>query len=154
GRIRQMLVSLSDGVRQLSHELHPSVLQYSGLTAALRNYCKEFGALTGHRIEFRAEGKCDDVPPEGALCVFRVAQEALQNWVKHARVDEAAVELRREDGALHLVVSDCGVGMAPDAAVGLGLVSIRERTRLVNGTVEMKSTVGGGVKIALRIPLA
>ncbi len=154
GRIQQTLASLAEGVRRLSHELHPAVLQYSGLTAALGNYCAEFAALSAHRITFRAEGDCDDAPPEIALCIFRVAQEALQNSIKHARVDEAEVLLKRDGDALRLTVSDCGAGMDPDAAAGLGLVSIRERTRLVSGILEIKTQPGEGVTITLTVPLA
>jgi len=66
-------------------------LEHSGLAAALRSYCSEFAALTSHRIAFRIEGSCDGLAPAVALCVYRVAQEALQNSIKHARVDEAEV---------------------------------------------------------------
>jgi len=154
GRIQQTLTSLGEGVRRLSHELHPAVLQYSGLEAALGNYCAEFAALTAHRIAFSTEGVFDDVSPEVSLCVYRVAQEALQNSIKHARVDEAEVALKREGDALCLTASDRGVGMDASAAGGLGLVSIRERTRLVNGRLEIKSCPGAGVTIALTVPLA
>jgi PAS domain S-box-containing protein len=152
-RIQRTLANLSEGIRRLSHELHPALLQYSGLATALRSYCAEFAALAGRRIDFHVEGACDPVAPEVALCVYRVAQEALQNSVKHAGVNEASVALRREDGTLYLVVSDHGVGMEPDAAGGLGMVSMRERTRLVNGTMEIKSALGEGVTITLRIPV-
>jgi two-component system sensor histidine kinase UhpB len=152
-RVRQKLVQLAESTRRLSHELHPAVLQHSGLAAALRNYCAEFAALTSHHIAFRSEGAFDLLPPGVALCVYRVAQEALQNSIKHAKVDAAEVNLKNENGVLSLVVSDCGVGMDPNAASGLGLVSIKERTRLVNGTVEVKSRPGEGVTLTLKVPV-
>jgi len=152
-RIQQKLVQLAESTRRLSHELHPAVLQYSGLAAALRNYCAEFAALTSHRIVFRAEGSFDLLPVSTALSVYRVAQEALQNSIKHARADEAEVILTSANGAVTLVVSDRGVGMDSGAVAGLGLVSIKERTRLVNGTVEVKSRPGEGVTVTMRVPI-
>ena len=152
-RIQQKLVHLAESTRRLSHELHPAVLQHSGLAAALRTYCSEFAALTSHRIAFRVEGPCDLLPPGPALSVYRVAQEALQNSIKHSRVDEAEVVLTSADGVVCLVVADRGVGMDPDAMGGLGLVSIKERTRLVGGTVEVKSRPGEGVTVILKVPI-
>lgn len=152
GLIQQKLVNLVDGMRRLSHELHPAVLEHSGLAVALRNYCFELSKLTSHRVGFHVDGPCDSVPPAVALCAYRVAQEALQNSVKHAQVNQAEVLLSCRDDVLCLVVSDRGVGMRRGAA-GLGLVSIRERTRLVNGTVDVKGEPGQGVTLTLQIPI-
>ncbi len=152
-RIQEKLAHLAESVRRLSHELHPAVLQHSGLADALRSYCSEFAALTSHRIAFRVEGSCDAAPPAVALCVYRVAQEALQNSIKHSRVDQAEAVLTCRDGVLRLVVSDHGVGMDPDPVMGLGLVSIKERTRLVGGTVEVRSLPGEGFTLTLTIPI-
>ena len=111
GRLQQNLIHLAECVRRLSHELHPLVLQHSGLAAALRNYCREIAALTSHRIVFQSGGSYDGVPPAVALCVYRVAQEAIQNSIKHAHADEAEVVLTRGDGLLRLTVSDKGAGI-------------------------------------------
>jgi PAS domain S-box-containing protein len=151
-RIQQKLVNLAMSMRRLSHDLHPSILQHSGLAAALRNYCAELSELTGHRVAFRSEGEVDPLPAPVALCVYRVAQEALQNSIKHAQAEEAEVALCRADGFLRLVVADHGVGMR-FSTPGLGLVSMRERTRLVNGSVEVSGTPGSGVTITLEIPV-
>jgi PAS domain S-box-containing protein len=153
-RIQKKLVDLAECIRLLSHKLHPSVLEHSGLAAALRSYCAEYAALTSRRIVFHADGSSDAIPPALALCVYRVAQEALQNSIKHAHADEAQVFLTRSSGELRLVVSDRGVGIDPGAARGLGLVSIKERTRLVNGTVDVNGKPGEGVTVTLKIPLA
>ena len=152
-RIQQKLVQLAESTRRLSHELHPAVLQYSGLAAALRNYCTELAAVTSHRIVFRAEGPCDLLPAGAALSVYRVAQEALQNSIKHARADEAEVVLTSANGVVTLVVSDRGVGMEPGVVAGLGLVSMKERARLVNGTVELRGGPGEGVTVTMRVPI-
>ncbi|MGB9455066.1 MAG: sensor histidine kinase [Bryobacteraceae bacterium] len=153
-RIHQKLVLVSETVRRISHELHPAILQYSGLPAALKSYCHEFEALTGMRVPLTIEGEFEGVPSGAALCIYRITQEALRNVAKHAKVATAAVELRHSDGVLSLIVSDTGVGIEPgraEAADGLGLVSIQERTRLVGGTVEIKSKPNQGTTITVRI---
>src|ERR1700722_6568450 len=140
-------------MRQLSHQLHPSVLEHAGLIPALRSYCRELADLTSHRVLFRAEGAVDGFSPEVSLCVYRVAQEALQNSIKHSGVKESEVVLSTKNGLIRLTVSDQGVGIAgATAGRGLGLVSIRERARLVNGTIEVRSRAGEGVTIELQVP--
>jgi PAS domain S-box-containing protein len=154
-RIQQKLVHMAECIRRLSHQLHPSVLQHSGLTAALRNYCEEYAALTSHKISFRCDGFRASVPPAVSLCVYRAMQEALQNAVKHSGVNEAEVTLEYGGWGVRLTVSDHGVGIDPDAPPGdgLGMVSIKERTRLVNGAVEVRSPCGKGTTLTLTIPL-
>jgi PAS domain S-box-containing protein len=152
--IHNKLVQLADAVRRMSHELHPAVLQYSGLAPALRAYCEEFGALTGLRIALEIEGSFEGVAPAAALCLFRVAQEALRNVVKHAQVSQASVELRRAGGVLQLTVSDKGVGMergVAEAKAGLGLLNIQERVRLVGGKVEIRSGPGEGTRVTVEV---
>ena len=154
-RIHQKLVHVAESIRRLSHELHPAVLEYSGLAAALRTYCSEFQLLTGIRVSLQAYGSFESVPSAVAVCIYRITQEALQNVAKHANVGEAEVELRRSDGILCLSVSDHGPGIKSSCAttpVGLGLVSIRERTRLVNGTFELQSKPEQGTTVLVRIP--
>ena len=83
-RIHEKLVQLAEAVRRMSHELHPAILQYSGLAAALRSYRQEFGALTGIQVSLEIEGSFENVTPAAALCLFRVTQEALRNVARHA----------------------------------------------------------------------
>jgi two-component system sensor histidine kinase UhpB len=154
-RLQQKLADLAEGIRRLSHDLHPAVLEHAGLAAALRAYCSEFSKLTGVRVALEAEGPFDGLPSTTSLCIYRIVQEGLQNVVKHARVIEASVQLRRSLGVVNLTIADRGAGMAPErtgAAVGLGLVSIKERTRLVNGTVSIQSTPNRGTTITVSIP--
>ncbi len=155
-RMQQKLEDLSETIRRLSHELHPAVLEHAGLAAALRDYCSEYGHLTGIRVLVQTAGSLEGIPTPVNLCIYRVMQEALQNVAKHAAVEEASVDLRRSGGLVSLVVSDRGNGVAPGAcekARGLGLASIKERARLVNGTFEMHSSPGRGTVLRLRIPL-
>ncbi|MBV9505998.1 MAG: PAS domain-containing protein [Acidobacteriia bacterium] len=153
-RIQQKAVHLADAVRRLSHELHPAALQHGGLAAALKRYCSDLTELTGIRIVFRSESSDDGVPEPVALSIYRVAQEALQNVVKHAKVDDASILLERSGGVLRLTVSDFGVGTANDShgRAGLGLTSMKERARLVNGSIHIQSTPGKGTTVTLTIP--
>jgi PAS domain S-box-containing protein len=154
-RLQQKLADLAEGVRRLSQELHPAVLEHAGLAAALRAYCSEFSSLTGIRVALEAEGSFDGLPSAASLCIYRIVQEALQNVAKHARVTEASVQLRRALGVVSLTIADRGAGMSPErmgTATGLGLVSIKERTRLVNGTVRIQSMPNRGTTITVRLP--
>lgn len=155
-RIHQKLVQLAESVRQMSHELHPAILEYQGLTAALRACCDEFAALTRIRVLFKTEGLFEGVPPSTALCVYRITQEALQNITKHAHAAEAHVEIGHSGGVLRLAVSDNGAGMEPagvEAKTGLGLLSIKERARLCGGKVEISSELHKGTCVTVTIPL-
>lgn len=156
-RIHERLVHVAETVRRLSHELHPAILQYSGLAAALRSYCNEFGAVTGVHVSVAIDGEFDGVPQGAALCLYRITQEALRNVSKHAKVAAATVTLCRADGVLSLAIADRGAGIDPalrDAAAGLGLISIRERTRLAGGTLQISSIPNEGTTIRVQIPIA
>jgi PAS domain S-box-containing protein len=154
-RIQQKLIHLAESVRRLSHHLHPAVLEYSGLAAALQSYCSEFSTLTGLAVSFREEGTFDRLPSPVALCLYRIAQEALQNVLKHAKVDRAQLAITCDAEAVRLTVSDEGVGIDTGRAPfiqGLGLVSIKERTRLVNGTVRIESQPHQGTTLSVTVP--
>jgi PAS domain S-box-containing protein len=154
GRIHQKLIKLAESIRRMSHELHPAILEYYGLTAALRSCCDEFGALTHMRVSFTTQGSFDGIPSSTALCVYRITQEALQNIAKHAHADMAEVVLSHSGGVLGLTVSDTGIGMDPAAApTGLGLISIKERARLLGGQVEITSRLNQGTSVMVTIPV-
>jgi signal transduction histidine kinase len=111
--------------------------------------------LTGVQVSLTIHGEFDGVPSAAALCMYRIAQEALGNVAKHAKVATAAVEIRHSGGLLSLTVSDTGVGMEPgraEATDGLGLVSIEERARLVGGSLEIASQPNQGTTVTVRIP--
>jgi len=96
------------------------------------------------------------LPQEIGLCLLRVLQEALHNAYKHSEVNRIEVQLREESGEIHLVVSDAGRGFNLDAALhgkGLGLTSMRERVRLVNGMISIESKPMGGTTIHVRMPI-
>jgi ligand-binding sensor domain-containing protein/signal transduction histidine kinase len=154
-RLQSRLNHLTEKVRHLSHTLHPAVLEFGGIASALRSLCAEFGSLSGVRIFFDASDLCNDLPPAAALCIYRVAQEALQNVAKHASVSRADVQLARCNGLVSLTVSDRGAGSSPRRGepFGLGLVSMKERVRLVNGTFEFISELNRGTTVRIGVPI-
>lgn len=107
------------------------------------------------RIEWTHDAQ-STLPPEIGLCLFRVLQEALHNAAKHSRVKRIEVRLHEESDEVHLIVSDSGRGFDVEAVKqgkGLGLTSMRERVRLVNGTITIESKPAGGTTVHVRIPL-
>jgi PAS domain S-box-containing protein len=153
--LQQKLVDLSEAVRRISHELHPAVLQHSGLAAALRAYCDEFEALMQIRVQLKTEGSFQDLPSTVALTIYRIVQEALRNVARHAQVDAAEIGLVDSGEELRLTVADRGVGIPADKLSrpgGLGLVSIRERTRLVNGTMQVQTSPNQGTTLTIMLP--
>jgi signal transduction histidine kinase len=148
---------LSSEVHRLSHELHPAKLEQLGLVAAMRGFCKEFAAAHQITVEFADGSVPRAVPADTALCLYRIAQEALHNVAKHSGGTTARVELAMEDRELRLAVTDDGVGFDPETIRvngSLGLVSMAERARFVHGRLSIDSHAGRGTRIDVRIPFA
>ncbi len=151
----QRLSDIAKDIQALSHRLHSSKLEYLGLVAAARSFCKELSEQQKVEIDFSHANIPRSVPKEISLCLFRVLQETLQNAVKHSGVRHIKVELRGTEGEIQLTVSDMGVGFDPQDAIsrrGLGLISIRERMQLVSGEISIKSRPGSGTTIHARVP--
>jgi signal transduction histidine kinase len=134
----------------LSHRLHSSTLESLGLVPGVSAFCKEFEAQQGIRVDFTHEGIPRSVPPEVALCLFRLVQEGLRNLKKHSGASEGQVSLAMIDNILHLSICDHGVGFDLNELLnkeGLGIQSMRERVHLVDGRFEISSTPRKGTKI-------
>jgi signal transduction histidine kinase len=157
GRIRtlqQQITEIADDVQALSHELHSSKLEYLGVVGGIRSWCKEFAERQKMEIDFRSDVS-SVLPLAVGLSLFRVLQEALNNAIKHSGVKRIDMQLREDSGEIHLVISDLGRGFDVEAASqskGLGLTSMRERVRLVNGTISIESKPMGGTTIHVRVP--
>ena len=154
--IYRKLQEIATRVSRLSHQLHSPMLDYFGLAKAVQKECREFSEL--HRLPVACS--CNDVPvkmnPPVALSVFRVVQEALHNVAKHSRASRVAVTLTASTNELTLLISDNGVGFDVEAsrlASGLGLISMRERIRLIGGDFEISSQPGLGTNISCRTSL-
>jgi two-component system sensor histidine kinase UhpB len=148
--------TLAGSVRSLSHELHPSVLQHAGLMATLQRHCADIEQHHQLKVSFAATDDLDALSPAVALCLFRVAQEALANAVRHARARTIAVHLAATNGDVHLSIEDDGVGFGgvERARSGLGLRSMEERVRLVQGSLKLESQPGQGTRLLVRVPYA
>ena len=154
--VREELVQLSEDVHTLSYRLHPSILEDLGLAPALRAEA-EHGMRAGRvPIEVKVRDLPETIPPEVALCVFRVGQEALRNALRHARARALTLSLRGADGGLQLAVQDDGCGFdpqSPRARPSLGLASMRERVRLLGGELDLESAPGQGTTVLAWVPL-
>ena len=153
--LRKRMADLSNDVQALSHDLHSSKLKYLGVVAGMKSWCKEFSERQKVKIDFRSNVP-SPLPRELGLSLFRVLQEALQNVVKHSGVKRVEVQLLEDRGEIHLVVCDLGKGFDLESALqgrGLGLISMRERVRLVEGTIAIDSKPMGGTTIHVRVPL-
>jgi PAS domain S-box-containing protein len=155
-KLREQLAEISNDVQALSHDLHSSKLEYLGVVAGIKSWCKEFAERQRMEIDFHTD-VLSKLPLEIGLCLFRVVQEALHNAVKHSGVKRIAVQLTEGPSEVHLLVSDSGSGFDVQAALrgkGSGLTSMRERVRLVNGTIAIDSKPMAGTRINVRVPLS
>jgi signal transduction histidine kinase len=153
-RLYEQTVGLFSNVRTISHELHPSVLRHAGLVAALQSFCDGTRERLGISVHFDARA-VEPLPDDVALCAYRIAQEAVTNSALHSRAQEAMLTLERSNGNLFVRVKDFGGGFDLDAARrkgGLGLLSMEERARLMQGSFELTSGPEG-TTITARLPV-
>jgi PAS domain S-box-containing protein len=153
--VREEIVRLSEDIHALAYHLHPTVLTELGLVEALRaeadrrNRQGQIKVSVEHDLLPSLPGK------DEALCLFRVAQEALNNVARHAGTDAAKITLRQSGVGLLLAVTDGGIGFNPDLPCKgkhLGLVGMRERVRLVHGWLDIESVPGRGTTISAWVP--
>ena len=142
-------------VQDLSHELHSSKLAL-GIAASVRLFCHEFSDQQKIRIDVEANDITSQLPSTVPLTLFRILQEALHNSVKHGGARHCRVRLWEADGWIHLAVGDDGAGFDVEAAKrshGIGLISMEERIKLVDGVLSIKSQPQHGTNINARVPL-
>jgi PAS domain S-box-containing protein len=145
---------IASDVHRLSHQLHPAKLEHLGLVAAIKGLCREMSEQYGAQITFLHRNVPTSIAKESALCLFRVAQEALSNTVKHSGGKKGKLELFGDRRTLHLCVSDPGVGFdlqSVSAKGRLGLISMQERVRAAGGTISIESRPSRGTRIAVHI---
>ena len=139
---------------------HGKSIRPSSTTLVWRMRCTRNAIALGNGTESRwsfAAVNCPRTcPREIALCLYRIAQEAFWNAAKYAHSDRVTVELNADPEFVHLSIRDFGSGFDPlqvSENQGLGLASMKERARLVRGTIYIDSAPGAGVKIAVQVPL-
>lgn len=155
-QVYRQLDSLTAQIRQLSHQLHPEVLEHLGLVKALRSHVAELSNEEQLAVKFTADVKTDPVPPEISVCIYRVALEALRNVSAHSGANSAHVALSETNGWLVLEVSDSGKGFDVEKlghGTGLGLASSEERVKLLHGSLEIRSVAHYGTRLTARVPL-
>jgi two-component system CheB/CheR fusion protein len=153
--IRTRAEDISDGIRRTAHQLHPSVVDHLGLPSALRSLCRDF-SRDKLRVQYRGRNLAEPIPPDIAISLYRVAQEALRNVERHSKASRATVSLTAHKKRVLLTIGDTGVGFDPKLARarrGMGIVSMEERVRLVKGTLTIRSNPGGGTRVAVQIQL-
>jgi signal transduction histidine kinase len=156
GELWKQTIGIATDIQSLSHELHSSKLQHLGIAAAIRGFCKEFGEQQNVEIDFQTHDLPSPLPPDTSLCFFRVLQEALHNSAKHSGVRHFEVRLWGAASEIHLTVSDSGSGFDSEvtkAARGLGLISMEERLKALNGAFLIESKPKRGTTVHARVPL-
>jgi signal transduction histidine kinase len=151
--LQSELARLSNEIHQLSRRLHSSTLEDLGLAEAIESECRRFFDRGGPPVDIQLEGDFTAVPSEIALTLYRIVQESLRNIEKHAGASEARVTMRRVQDTVELEIRDNGMGFSTSTPkVGLGLSNMRERARLLNGTVTVESSRGNGTSVLVKVP--
>jgi PAS domain S-box-containing protein len=157
GEVHKQISDIATDIQSLSHELHSAKLQYLGIAAALKGFCREFGENQKVEIDFQSHDLPSPLLPDISLCFFRVLQEALHNSAKHSGVRHIEVRLWGASDEIHLTVADSGAGFDREAAKGsrgLGLISMEERLRILKGTLSIESQPQRGTRVHARVPLS
>src|SRR6185312_10110977 len=146
---------IASDTQSLSHELHSARLDYLGITAAVKGFCREFSKRQQIEVDFKSHDVPASVPSDISLCLFRVLQEGLHNSAKHSGAKNFVVRLWGAPNEICLSVRDSGAGFNSEAvneSLGLGLISMEERLELVNGTLYIDSRPNLGTTIYARVP--
>jgi len=145
--LRRSAKELVAAVHDLSHQLHSSTFQHLGLVGGLRGICRSISQQHHIAVDFQHH-EISELSYDTSLCLFRVAQEALNNAVKHGRAKQIAVQLVQNNGSVQLIIKDAGIGFdSRERSTGLGLVSMQERLRILGGTLSLISSPGHGTLI-------
>jgi PAS domain S-box-containing protein len=155
--LQKQTAEIAADIQSMSHELHSSKLQFLGIAVATKSFCREFATQQEVEIDLRTDDLPTALPPDVALCFFRVLQESLRNAAKHSSVHHFEVRLWGTSSEIHLTVRDSGVGFDNETAKasrGLGLTSMEERLKMLNGTLSVESRPEHGTTIHARVPFS
>jgi signal transduction histidine kinase len=153
GPLRE-LDSLITDVHHLSHRLHSSKLEHLGLKFAMAELCRQISQKHDLQIDLRTDQLSTTPPRDISLCLYRVAQEALNNVIKHSGANSARIVLSETNGRLGMEITDSGKGFDPATVpTGLGLTAMAERVRIVDGDFKIKSRPGTGTTITTTIKI-
>ena len=158
GKLKLLLDEVETQLRDLSHQLRPTILDDLGLAPALESMFGQISKRTGLRIS-PERFSIPRLPPQVELALYRIVQEALSNVVKHARATSVNVRLLRADREVMCSIQDNGCGFDPDSirtnseTRGLGLLGIQERLKSLRGELQITSVPGKGTKLRISIPV-
>ena len=150
-RVSKIAASISD----VSHRLHPIVLERAGLHCAIRELCKHVDSTSSTRVRFSGRELQSELPRATSLCLYRVTQEALHNVERHARAVDAEVTLEMQGQSIVLTVRDNGVGYDPNqlgTRAGLGIVDMQEHVASLAGMFDVKTAPNEGTEVRVRLP--
>ncbi|HLI86791.1 MAG TPA: sensor histidine kinase [Bryobacteraceae bacterium] len=151
-RIRELVESSLAMIRNMARLLRPTMLDDLGLAPALEGLAREISRSTGVRISVEAANLSEEIPDEHKICLFRIAQEALNNVCRHANADSVEIALETSEGQVRMSVQDDGRGFRPGNTKGLGLIGMHERVESLGGTLGILSGPGQGTRIEVALP--
>lgn len=154
--LQSQLQALNTDVRELSHNLHPAILQDLGLSAGLKSLVEEFGEREGMPVTYLSRNLPEKFPEQITIAIYRIAQEALRNVAKHAGKTHVKVSLEKKENTLELRIMDFGLGFDQESDLpsgGLGMISMQERAHLAGGTLVVHSSLGEGTTVIVEISL-
>jgi signal transduction histidine kinase len=152
--LRELVVATLQDVRRLAVELRPKVLDDFGLVPALERLTQGFAEHTGISVDLEASALTERLPVEVETAIYRIVQESLTNVVKHAQANSVSVVLTRGDGRIKAVIEDDGTGFDPEVgSEGIGLVGMRERIALLDGSLAVESSERSGTTVAVEVPV-
>ncbi|MDO8491936.1 MAG: sensor histidine kinase, partial [Dehalococcoidia bacterium] len=159
-KAQSISISILDGIHKIIHELRPTLLDDLGLVAAIRWLADNNLGAVGVKVRLETVGRERRLPSEVEIALFRVVQEAVSNIARHGNAKNAALSLHFQNKAVQVRIQDDGKGFdvqdalsSKDRPRGLGLLGMKERIELVNGTLSIRSHIGSGTTISLQIPL-
>jgi signal transduction histidine kinase len=156
GSLRELAVSTLQDVRRLAVELRPKALDDFGLLPALKRLGQTVRESSSLDVQVEARLGAERLPPEAETSVYRIVQEALTNVVRHAEARHVSVVVTRKNASVSVVIEDDGKGFEPERAAeggGVGLLGMRERVQLLDGTLAVESSPGAGTTLVLDLPV-
>jgi len=158
-RVKRIVAETLETVRDSSQIFRPAIMDDFGLEQTLEWFVGQFSRQTGIEVHFERDPEDGFFPPEDAIHLYRIVQEALSNVARHAQAREAWVSLRGADGVLTLEVRDRGAGFDVDGKMnravgeGMGLMGMQERADHLKGSLDIRSAPGAGTVVSLRVPM-
>ncbi|MCX5581664.1 MASE1 domain-containing protein [Kaistia terrae] len=152
---QSLIATTTEEVRRISHNLHPAILEHTGLVPALQSLVDDMASAWKGENRFVCDAASGRPDYATSLCLYRVAQEGLGNAIRHARAQRIVLDLTRSATRYQLLIQDDGQGFNPDAigtAPGLGLISMQERVRLAGGSLTIRTALGEGTELWIEMP--